>query len=341
MGYGQRAGRPRKTPDREEDTDLDRRDHLAGRLPDGTEWLRRCADWIRQLDGDATRRWSTCARPAAGRTVPSMPSAWRGCGRSSIARLPTWMNSGPGRGPGHRGGVTRPAGGTPPAAGRAGPGVPGLLRPQSAARFMDSATGAGLWEAWQAKRYRRDDINQTRFDGRHNRVRGSHFPGAAVQYRAAAAAREREAAREVHRQPVPAMLTATPVPRRRPGQFRRLDAVAVLPARLLPAAHLVLIGSTTWCTAGPALLLASSGRAGGSDGAWSGSGTPIRPRISRKSAASAVGPQRCVAIAVAVELVGDDLAAGLAPGVQGEGEQRDAEHDAGGQAGGAGQGKGG
>jgi hypothetical protein len=53
-----------------------------------------------------------------------------------------------------------PARGTPPAAGRAGPGVPGLLRPAAAARFTDPAAGAGLGRAWQAERYQRGEIGQ-------------------------------------------------------------------------------------------------------------------------------------------------------------------------------------
>ena len=38
-------------PDSDEDTDLDGRDHLAGRLSDEADWLRQCAGWLRQLDG--------------------------------------------------------------------------------------------------------------------------------------------------------------------------------------------------------------------------------------------------------------------------------------------------
>ncbi len=50
--------------------------------------------------GAATRRRSTCARPPTGRTGPSWPSTWRGCGRPSTASPPTWPSSpGPG-GPG-------------------------------------------------------------------------------------------------------------------------------------------------------------------------------------------------------------------------------------------------
>ena len=38
-------------PDSGEDTELDGRDNIAGRLSDEVEWLRQCADWLRQLDG--------------------------------------------------------------------------------------------------------------------------------------------------------------------------------------------------------------------------------------------------------------------------------------------------
>jgi hypothetical protein len=72
--------------------------------------------------------------------------------------------------------TARPAGGAPPAAGRAGPGVPGLLRPQGIARFLDPATGAGL-----------------------GRLAGRAMP----------ARRDRPAA-GLHRQPVPATLTTRP-----------------------------------------------------------------------------------------------------------------------------------
>jgi len=41
--------------------------------------------------------------------------------------------------------------------------------------------------------------------------------------------------RRLHRQPVPATLTTNPVPQRAPGQFRKLDALAVLTGPLLPA----------------------------------------------------------------------------------------------------------
>jgi len=117
---------------------------------------------------------------SAGPAGPSSPSTWRGCMRSSTASPPTWTNSpGPGgRGSGHRRGAPRPAGGTPSAAGRAGPGVPGLLRPQEIARLIDPATGAGL-----------------------GRLAGRAIP-----------ARQDRPAAGLHRQPVPAALTPARMP---------------------------------------------------------------------------------------------------------------------------------
>jgi len=79
---------------------------------------------------------------------------------------------------------------------RAGPGVPGLLRPHGICPPPRPATGAGL-----------------------GRLAGRTVP----------ARRDRPAA-GLYRQPVPATLTTARVP-----TFRKLDAVAVLTARLLPA----------------------------------------------------------------------------------------------------------
>jgi hypothetical protein len=52
LGELRAAGWPaHEDPTSDEDTDLDGRDHLAGRLPDEVDWLRQCAGWLRQLDG--------------------------------------------------------------------------------------------------------------------------------------------------------------------------------------------------------------------------------------------------------------------------------------------------
>ena len=53
----------------------------------------------------------------------------------------------------------RPAGGTPPAADRAGPAVPGLLHPPAAAASSTPQL-ARASDAWQAGRYRRGEIDQ-------------------------------------------------------------------------------------------------------------------------------------------------------------------------------------
>ena len=157
---------------------LDGRDHLADRLSDEVDWMRQCADWLRQLDGAATRRRSTCARPPTGQTGPSSPSTSRGCRRSSTASPPTDELARARRAGDLDTAAVLPdrRAETPPTAGRAGPGIPGLLRPQGIARLINPATGAGL-----------------------GRMAGRAVP----------ARRDRPAA-GLHRQPVPATLTARP-----------------------------------------------------------------------------------------------------------------------------------
>jgi hypothetical protein len=52
LGELRAAGWPApEDPDSSEDTELDGRDNIADRLSDEVEWLRQCADWLRQLDG--------------------------------------------------------------------------------------------------------------------------------------------------------------------------------------------------------------------------------------------------------------------------------------------------
>ena len=58
LGELQAAGWPApEDPDSDEDTDLAGRDHLADRLSDEVDWLRQCADWLRQLDGACDENW--------------------------------------------------------------------------------------------------------------------------------------------------------------------------------------------------------------------------------------------------------------------------------------------
>jgi hypothetical protein len=52
LGELRAAGWPApEDPDCGEDTELDGRDNIAGRLSDEVSWLRECADWLRQFDG--------------------------------------------------------------------------------------------------------------------------------------------------------------------------------------------------------------------------------------------------------------------------------------------------
>jgi hypothetical protein len=132
------------------------------------------------------------------------PGAGAGGHRSHCRRRGRTRPGPAGRGPGHRGGASRPACETPSATGRAGLGVPGLLLPSAVARFIDRATRACL-----------------------GRMAGRAVP----------AWRDRPTAR-LYPQPVPATLTTHLVPLHTPGQFRKLDAVAVLMAQLLPAPQL-------------------------------------------------------------------------------------------------------
>ena len=54
LGELRAAGWPApEDPDSGEDTELDGRDSIAGRLSDEVSWLRQCADWLAHLDADS------------------------------------------------------------------------------------------------------------------------------------------------------------------------------------------------------------------------------------------------------------------------------------------------
>ena len=54
LGELRAAGWPApEDPDSGEDTELDGRDTIAGRLSDEVSWLRQCADWLAHLDADS------------------------------------------------------------------------------------------------------------------------------------------------------------------------------------------------------------------------------------------------------------------------------------------------
>ena len=223
LGELRAAGWPApEDPDGDDDAELDGRDSIADRLSDEVSWLRQCADWLAHLDAESYPP-AVNLRPSADwpdRAVVAVDLARVAGGHRPHRHRRGRTRPGPaGPGPGHRRRAARPTRGTPPTAGRAGPGVPGLLHPPAAARFIDPATGAGL-----------------------GRLAGRAVP-----------ARRDRPADGLHRQPVPATLTTrSPCP----GPFRKLDAVTVLTARLLPAPR---AGRRPGCC--PPLF-------------WSGSGTP-------------------------------------------------------------------
>ena len=180
LGELRAAGWPApEDPDSGEDTELGGRDNIADRLSDEVSWLRQCAGWLAHLDADSY--------PPAVNLRPSADWPDRAIVAVDLARVAAVIDRIAAdvdelararrvQDLDHRRGAARPAGGTPPAAGRAGPGVPGLLHPPAAARFLNPATGAGL-----------------------GRLAGRAIP-----------ARRDWPATRLHRQPVPATLTTTP-----------------------------------------------------------------------------------------------------------------------------------
>jgi hypothetical protein len=180
LGELRAAGWPApEDPDSGEDTELGGRDTIADRLSDVVSWLRQSADWLAHLDADSYPP-AVNLRPSADWPDRAVVAVDLARVRAVIDRIAADVDE-----------LARarrvqdlntaevlpdPPGGTPSAAGRAGPGVPGLLRPQGIARFIDPATGAGL-----------------------GRLAGRAIP----------ARRDQPTAR-LHRQPVPATLTTTP-----------------------------------------------------------------------------------------------------------------------------------
>ena len=148
LGELRAAGWPApEDPDSGEDAELGGRDTIADRLSDEVSWLRQCTGWLAHLDTDSYPP-AVNLRPAADWPDRAVAAVDLARVAAIIDRIAAdvdelaWARRGPG--PGHRRGAARPAGGTTPAAGRAGPGVPGLLHPPAAARFLNPAAGAGL-----------------------------------------------------------------------------------------------------------------------------------------------------------------------------------------------------
>src|SRR6266536_6192876 len=80
LGELRAAGWPApEDPGSDEDTELDGRDTIAGRLSDEVDWLRQCAGWLRQLDGGGY--------PPAVNLRPS--ADWPDRGTAKISTKPT------------------------------------------------------------------------------------------------------------------------------------------------------------------------------------------------------------------------------------------------------------
>jgi hypothetical protein len=146
LGELRAAGWPApEDPDSGEDAEPDGRDSNAGRLSNEVSWLRQCAGWLAHLDADGYPP-AVNLRPSAGWLDQAVAAAGLARVRAVIDRIAADADE---LARARRAGDPTPprcspaARGTPPAAGRVGPGVPGLLRPQGIARFIDPAAGAG------------------------------------------------------------------------------------------------------------------------------------------------------------------------------------------------------
>ena len=171
-------------PDSGEDTELDDRDTIADRLSDEVSWLRQCAGWLAHLNADRY--------PPAVNLRPSADWPDRAIATVDLARVAAVIDRIAADvdelARARRAQDLNTAAVLPdPRAERrrrlAEPEVPRLLHPPGAARLLNPATGAGL-----------------------GRLAGRAVP----------ARRDRPATR-LHRQPVPATLTTTPVPSRHQG----------------------------------------------------------------------------------------------------------------------------
>jgi hypothetical protein len=140
LGELRAAGWPTpEDPDSDEGTDLDGRDHLADRLSGEVDWLRQCAGWLRQLDGGGYPP-AVNLRPSADWPDRAVVAVDLARVRAVVDRIAADVDEiARARGAGDLDTAAvlpdrRAA--APPAAGRAGPGIPG-----------DDAVGAALGAA--------------------------------------------------------------------------------------------------------------------------------------------------------------------------------------------------
>jgi hypothetical protein len=148
-------------PDGRDDAELDSRALIADRLVAEAGWIRQCSGWLTRLHAGESRPAVNLRpfgdQPERALVVIDVPR---------VAAIPDRIAADIDELAGARrvGDLPRPrccpaAGGTPPAAGRAGPGVPGFCTrrrlPASPAPQPERT-----WDAWQAERLQRGEISQ-------------------------------------------------------------------------------------------------------------------------------------------------------------------------------------
>ena len=149
-------------PDGDDDAELDGRDSIADRLSDEVSWLRQCADWLAHLDADSyppavnlrpSADWLDravvavdLARVAAvidriAADVDELARARRAQDLTTAAVLPDPR--------------AYAVGGWPSRTWSSGPSAPRRRLPASSTPQLERA-----WDAWQAERYQRGEIDQ-------------------------------------------------------------------------------------------------------------------------------------------------------------------------------------
>ncbi len=204
LGELRAAGWPApEHPDSGEDTELGSRDSIVGRLSDEVSWLRQCADWLAHLDADSSPP-AVNLRPAAGWPDRAVVAA-------DLARVAAVID-------------------------RIAADIDELGR---ARRVQDLDTAAVLPDP-RAERRRR--LAEPDLEFRAFCARGDcplYRPRSWSERGTRGRPSDTSAARLTSGPATPATRSGhaddRPVPQRTPGQFRKLDAVAVLTARLLPA----------------------------------------------------------------------------------------------------------
>ena len=209
LGELRAAGWPApEDPDSGEDTELDGRDSIADRLSDEVSWLRECADWLAHLDADSY--------PPAVNLRPSADWPDRAIVAVDLARVAAVID-------------------------RIAADVDELAR---ARRVQDLDTAAVLPDRRSERRGRlaEPDLEFRAFCARGGcplpQPRSWSGPGMHGRPSDTSAARSANGPATSTTRSGPA--NDHPVLQRTPGLFRKLDAVAVLTARLLPVPPLEL-----------------------------------------------------------------------------------------------------